>query len=107
MESSLKVYFELEEATDSEQDGQDTPLSKESSLDSETLSDGNMLLTNTDGTENGSQNENTEENPTLKEESVPAPTIEGISPNAVSDDSEHGTLEEEDKPPEEMNLGAE
>ena len=107
MENSLKKYFELEEATDSEQDEQTTPLSEESSPDSEALLDGSMPLTDTDETEKGSQTENTEKNPTLKEESDSAPTIEGISPNAVSDDSEHGTLQEEDKPPEEMNLGAE
>ena len=107
MENSLKKYFELEEATDSEQDEQTAPLSEESSPDSEALLDGSMPLTDTDETEKGSQTENTEKNPTLKEESDSAPTIEGISPNAVSDDSEHGTLQEEDKPPEEMNLGAE
>ncbi len=107
MESSLKKYFELEETEKPEQDGQDIPLSEESSPDNEALLDGSMPLTDTDGTEKGSQTENTEKNPTLKEESDSAPTIEGISPNAVSDGSEHGTLQEEDKPPEEMNLGAE
>lgn len=102
MESSLKKYFELEETEKSEQNGQDIPLSEESSPDGESLPDGSMP-TDTDRTENGLPAENTEESPILEEESAPAPTIEGIFPNAVSDDLEHGTRTEEDKPPEEIN----
>ena len=103
MESSLKKYFELEETEKPEQDGQDIPLSEESSPDSEALLDGSMPLTDANETEKGSPTENTEENPDLPKSEELASVDESATLYTVSGST--GTVE--DKPPEEMNLGAE
>ena len=103
MESSLKKYFELEETEKPEQDGQDIPLSEESSPDSEALLDGSMPLTDADETEKGSPTENTEGNPDLPKSEELASVAESATLYTVSGST--GTVE--DKPPEEMDLGAE
>ena len=103
MESSLKKYFELEETEKPEQDGQDIPLSEESSPDSEALLDGSMPLTDADETEKGSPTENTEGNPDLPKTEELASVAESATLYTVSGST--GTVE--DKPPEEMDLGAE
>lgn len=103
MESSLKKYFELEETEKPEQDGQDIPLSEESSPDSEALLDGSMPLTDANETEKGSPTENTEENPDLPKSEELASVDESATLYTVSGST--GTVE--DKPPEEMNLDAE
>ena len=103
MESSLKKYFELEETEKPEQDGQDIPLSEESSPDSEALLDGSMPLTDADETEKGSPTENTEGNPDLPKSEELASVDESATLYTVSGST--GTVE--DKPPEEMNLDAE
>ena len=103
MESSLKKYFELEETEKPEQDGQDIPLSEESSPDSEALLDGSMPLTDADETEKGSPTENIEGNPDLPKSEELASVAESATLYTVSGST--GTVE--DKPPEEMDLGAE
>lgn len=103
MESSLKKYFELEETEKPEQDGQDIPLSEESSPDSEALLDGSMPLTDANETEKGSPTENTEENPDLPKSEELASVDESATLYTASGST--GTVE--DKPPEEMNLDAE
>lgn len=103
MESSLKKYFELEETEKPEQDGQDIPLSEESSPDSEALLDGSMPLTDANETEKGSPTENIEGNPDLPKSEELASVDESATLYTVSGST--GTVE--DKPPEEMNLDAE
>lgn len=96
METSLIKYFELEETVNAGQTVQNASLSEGSFPATESLSDNNILLVDTDTAERRPLAENTEESPGLQKKAEFASVAEDTSLYTVPD----GTDTTEDKPAE-------